>query len=91
MRPLRLVLLIQAAGNATWATDWTTDFRQEEEIFLLSTTSRQATGPIQWVPEALFLEVNQPERESGHSPQSNAKVNNFWSYVSTTPDNFVSW
>jgi hypothetical protein len=48
------------------------------EIFLFTTVSRIALGPIQppiqWVPEALSLRVKQPGHEADHSPPSGAKV-----------------
>jgi hypothetical protein len=37
--------------------------------------------PIQWVPEALSLEVKQPGREAGHLPPSTAAVKNAWIYT----------
>jgi hypothetical protein len=52
--------------------------RQEFGIFLFTTASRTALGPthppIQWVPEALFLGVKRPGRETDHSPPSSAEI-----------------
>jgi hypothetical protein len=48
------------------------------EIFLFTTASRTALGPIQppiqWVPVALSLGVKRLEREADHSPPSSAEV-----------------
>jgi hypothetical protein len=58
-------------------------------IFLFTTASRTALGltqpPIQWVPGALPLEVQRPEREADNSPSSSAEDKNAWSYASTPP------
>jgi hypothetical protein len=58
-------------------------------IFLFTTESRTALGPIQppiqRVLGALFLGVKRPEREADHSPPSSAEVKNEWSYISTPP------
>jgi len=47
-------------------------------IFLYTTASRTALwpnqSPIQWVPEALSLEVKRLGREADISPPSSAKV-----------------
>jgi hypothetical protein len=47
-------------------------------IFLFTTASRTALGPIQppiqWVPGAVSLEVEWPGREADHSPPSSAEV-----------------
>jgi hypothetical protein len=47
-------------------------------IFLFTTASRTALGPIKppirWVPGALSLGVKRPEREAGQSPPSSAEV-----------------
>jgi hypothetical protein len=47
-------------------------------IFLFTTVSRTALGPmqppIQWVPGALSLGVKQPGGGADHSPPSNAEV-----------------
>jgi hypothetical protein len=47
--------------------------------------------PIQWVPGALFLEVNRPGREADHSLLSSAEVKNAWSYTSTLQYAFTAW
>jgi hypothetical protein len=56
-------------------------------IFLFITVSRTALGPtpppIQWVPGALSLGVQQQGREADHSPQSSVEVKNAWSYTSS--------
>jgi hypothetical protein len=58
-------------------------------IFLFTTTSRMALGPIQppiqWVPGAPFLGVKWPGCEVDNSPPSSDKVKNTWSYTSTPP------
>jgi hypothetical protein len=63
------------------------------EIFLFTTSSRPALAttqsPVQWVLGALTLGVKQPRDEANHSPSSSAKVNNAWSYTSTTPYIFM--
>jgi hypothetical protein len=69
--------------------------RQELGIFLFTTVSRPALGPtqppIQWIPEALCLEVRWPAREAQHSPPSSAEVNNAWSYTSAPQYAFTTW
>jgi hypothetical protein len=76
------------------ATGWTIgvlrfDFRPGLGIFLFTTVSRPALGPIrppiQWVPRAPSLGVKRPGREADHSPTSSAEVKNSWSYTSTPP------
>jgi hypothetical protein len=61
--------------------------RQWLGIFLFTTVPRPALGPtqppIQWVPGALSLGVQRPERETDHS--SSAEVKNAWTYTSTPP------
>jgi len=39
--------------------------------------------PIQWVVEALYLEVKWPVHEADPSPPSTALVRNAWSCIST--------
>jgi hypothetical protein len=69
--------------------------RQGLGIFLLTTASRPALGPtqppIQWVPGALSLGVNQPGREVDHLPPSSAEVKIVWSYTSTSQYAFMAW
>jgi hypothetical protein len=64
-------------------------------IFLFTTPSRTALGhtqpPIQWVPGDLSLGVKRRGREAHHSPQSNAEVQNAWSYTSTPQYAFMAW
>jgi hypothetical protein len=64
-------------------------------IFLLTTASRQALGPIQppiqWIPGALSLGVKRPGLEAVHSPQSSAEVKNAWRHNSTPQYTFMSW
>jgi hypothetical protein len=54
------------------------DFWQVLGIFLFTTVSRTALEPtqppIQWVPGALCMAVEQLEYEADHSPPSSAKV-----------------
>jgi hypothetical protein len=63
--------------------------------FSPTTASRLALGPtqhpIQWVPGALSLGVEQPGRETDHSPPSSVEVKNEWSYASTPQYTFMSW
>jgi len=51
--------------------------------------SRPALGPteppIQWVPEALFLELKQQGREIDHSRPSSAEVKECMELTSTPP------
>jgi hypothetical protein len=42
-----------------------------------------ASHPWEGLPDALSLEVNQPERETDLMPPSSAEVKNAWSYTST--------
>jgi hypothetical protein len=69
--------------------------RQGLEVFLFTTASRMALGPtqppIQWVPEAVSLEVKRPGRETDHSPTSRAEIKNAWSYTSIPQYAFVVW
>jgi hypothetical protein len=61
--------------------------RQGLGIFLFTTASRQALGPIQppirWVPGALSLGLKRLGREGDHSLLSSAVANNAWSYTSS--------
>jgi hypothetical protein len=58
-------------------------------IFLFTTASRKALGPsqppIQWVPGALSLGVEQLGSEVCHSPPCSAEVKNAWSCIFTPP------
>jgi hypothetical protein len=58
------------------------------EIFSLlhgvQTGSETIQAPVQWV-----LEVEQPRRETDHSPPSSAENKNAWSYSSTPPYVFM--
>jgi hypothetical protein len=64
-------------------------------IFLFTPASRLALGPtqppIQWVSGVLSLGVKRPGPEADHSPPSDAKVKNVWSYTSTPQYAFVVW
>jgi hypothetical protein len=64
-------------------------------IFLFTTVSRPALGPIepsiQWVPGALSLGVKRPGREAVHSSPSSAEVKNAWSYIFTPQYVFMAW
>jgi hypothetical protein len=64
--------------------------RQVLGIFLFTTVSRPALGPIQppiqEVPRALSLRVKRPGREADHSsPYTSAEVKNAWSYTFAPP------
>jgi hypothetical protein len=54
-------------------------FLRKTEMFLFSTASRPALGPIQprikWVP-GLSSDVKWPERKADHSPPSSVEVKN---------------
>jgi hypothetical protein len=78
--PIRAVI---AQSVQRWATGWTIgvlgfDFRWGLGIFLFTTASKTALGPIQppiqWVTGALSLGVKRPGREANHSLPSSAKV-----------------
>jgi hypothetical protein len=70
-------------------------FNSQLGIFLSTTTSRKALEPtqppIQWVPEALSLEVKHLGHGADHSPPSSAKVKNVWSYTSISQYVFMAW
>jgi hypothetical protein len=77
-----------------WAMGWPIgvqgfDSRRELGIFLFTSASRTALGPIQppiqCVPGVLSLRVKRPVREADHSPPSSVEVKNEWSYTSTLP------
>jgi hypothetical protein len=78
-----------------WAGGGGFESRQGLGIFLFTTVSRPALGltqtPIQWVPGAPSLGVQQLDREADHSPPSSAKVNNAWSYTSTPHYTCMAW
>jgi hypothetical protein len=63
--------------------------------FLFTTASRTALEPtqppIQWVSDALSLEVKRPGREADHTPSSSAEVKNVCSYISTPQYVFMAW
>lgn len=40
---------------------------------------------------ALYRDIKQLERESGHSPPSSAQARNEWSYTFTLPVAFMVW
>jgi hypothetical protein len=65
------------------------DSRREPGIFLFTTASRTALGPIQppiqWVRGALSLGVRRPGREADRSPPSSAEIKDAWRYNSTPP------
>jgi len=62
--------------------------QQRPGIFLFTTASRPALGPIQYPVQlelgALSLRVKRPEPEADHSSPSSAEVKNV-SYTSTPP------
>jgi len=64
-------------------------------IFLLTTASRQAVGPIQsaiqWIPWAVSLGAKRQRRDADHPPPSSAEVKNEWSYTSTPQYAFMAW
>jgi hypothetical protein len=64
--------MIRVLGFDSW---W------ELAIFLFTTASRTALGPaqppIQWVPGALFMGVNQLGHEADHSSPSSAEVKEY--------------
>jgi len=57
-------------------------------FLLLATASRlplEPTQTIRFVPGILSLGVKSPGYEDDHSPPSNPKIRNAWSYMSTPP------
>jgi hypothetical protein len=87
-------------GIATRLTGWTIgvlvfDSRRGLGIFLFTTASRTALGPIQppiqWIPGALSLGIKWPWREADHSPPSSAEVKNAWSCTSNPQYVFMAW
>jgi len=52
--------------------------------FLFSKTTQPGHGVHSWYL-GYFPEVERPGRLADHSPPSNAKVKNDWSYTSTSP------
>jgi hypothetical protein len=58
------------------------DSQQGLGIFLSTTASKPALGPIQppiqWVPRVPSSGVKQPRREAAHSPPSIIEVKNVW-------------
>jgi hypothetical protein len=69
------------------------DFRWEPRLF--ANASRPVLGPtqppIQREPGALTPRVKRPGCEADNSPPYNTKVENTWSYISTSPYVFMSW
>jgi hypothetical protein len=63
------------------------EFRQGQEIFLFSKTSRSTQPPIQWVP-GFFLGGEVAGRDVNHSPPPNAEVR--MSCTSTSPRAFLA-
>jgi hypothetical protein len=83
-----------------WAMGWTVgvlgfDSRWGLGIFLFTTASRTALGPIQppiqRVPGALSLGVKPLDLEADHSSPSSAELKNAWSYISTPQYAFMTW
>jgi hypothetical protein len=46
---------------------------------------------IQWTLEALSMGIKWPGHKINHSPTSNDKVKNAWSYISTIPYVFMAY
>jgi hypothetical protein len=69
--------------------------RQGLGIFLFTTASRPALWPtqpiIQWVRRGSFPGGKAEGRETAHSPPSNAKVKNAWSYTSIPQYACMAW
>jgi hypothetical protein len=67
-------------ANSLWAELGFDSQQDQEEIFLFSIMFRPAMRstqpPIQWVPEAVSLGVQQRECEADHLPPSSAEVKN---------------
>jgi hypothetical protein len=61
---------------------------------IFSMSSRSAPGPtqppIQWVPEALPLEVKRHGHKADNSPPGSAEVKKIWSNTSTSPYAFMA-
>ena len=68
---------------------------KKQEIFLFSKVSTPAMRPtplhIQWVPGVVFSRIWQLGCEADHSPPSNAKVKNGWSYTTTPQYAFMAF
>jgi hypothetical protein len=66
-----------------------------QEIFIIFTASRMATGliqpPVQWEMEAFSMGVKQLGYEADHSPPSSDQVTNAWNYTSIFPYIFMVW
>jgi hypothetical protein len=64
-------------------------------FFSFAPTSRPALRPtqppIRWVTSTLSPWVKRPGHEADHSPPSNAKSKNAWSYTSTPQYVFTAW
>jgi hypothetical protein len=75
--------------------DWGFVSRQGLGIFLFTTESRPALGPIQppiqWVPGTLSLGLKRPGCEADHLSPSIAEVKNARKYTSTPPYVFMAW
>jgi hypothetical protein len=76
---------------------WTTGIRFSAGagIFTFATASRMAMEttqpPVLWVSGAVSPKIERPGLLAYHSPPSNVKVKNAWSYISLPPYVFVSW
>jgi hypothetical protein len=59
------------------------------EIFIITTTSRQALGPTSLIYWALG--VKQPESEAERSPPFTVEIKNEWRHTSIHPYVIVTW
>jgi hypothetical protein len=79
----------KSLGQSEGLDDRGFESRQRLGIFLFTTASRPALGPLQpptqWVPGSLSLGVKREGREADHSSPSSAEVKNAWSYTSNPP------
>jgi hypothetical protein len=71
------------------------EFRMMGCFLLAIAVSRAALGstqpPIQWVPDALSLNIKRSGVKLTHSPPCSAEVKNVWSYTSIPLYVFMEW